>query len=169
MAKAIKVAPAKKGRGRPSGYTQDVADKICEKIVTTPKGMKSICEELGISIGTVLAWLSEGHNNYKKDFALQYARAKEMQSDMLVDEILQIADDGSNDTYKDDDGREKVDQDVIARSRLRVDSRKWIASKLKPKKYGDKLDLTSDGEKLTPIVWQEVKTYDTDEKTNRST
>lgn len=145
-------------------YSEELAEAICEKIATTSMSVKAICEEEGVKVATVLCWLCEGHRNYIESFAKMYARAKEMQAELLADEILQIADDGSNDTYEDEDGRKKTDYDVIARSRLRVDSRKWIASKLKPKKFGDKVDVTSDGEKIAPIVWQEVRTYDTNEK-----
>lgn len=66
-------------------------------------------------------------------------RAREAQADTLAEEILQIADDGSNDTYTDDEGRTHVDYDHISRSKLRVDARKWLASKMAPKKYGDRI------------------------------
>lgn len=153
-------------RGRPSVFTQELADNICEIIASSSKSVRRICLDLEVPYGTVLAWLSEGHPNYKGSFAKQYARAKEMQADLLADEIIEIADDGSNDTYTDDEGMERVDHDVIQRSRLRVDSRKWLAGKLRPKKYGDKMDITSDGEKIAPIIWQETKTYDTNQETN---
>lgn len=67
-----------------------------------------------------------------------YARAREDQADTLADEIVEIADDGTNDTYLNSDGIALTNQDVIARSKLRVDARKWIAAKLKPRKYGDR-------------------------------
>ena len=70
---------------------------------------------------------------------MQYARAREEQAETYADEIVAIADDGRNDTYIDENGNERVNQDVVARSRLRVEARKWVASKLKPKKYGDRL------------------------------
>jgi hypothetical protein len=77
-----------------------------------------------------------------------YARARQERADLLADEIVEIADDGRNDTYVDDEGKVRVDHDVIARSRLRVDARKWVAAKLKPRVYGDKLELS--GEIGTP-------------------
>lgn len=57
----------------------------------------------------------------------------------MAEDTVNIADDGRSDTYIDADGVKRTDQDVIARSRLRVDARKWYASKLAPKKYGDKI------------------------------
>lgn len=160
------MAVAKRGKknGRPSVYTQELADGICQTIASSSKSVRKVCSDLNIPYGTVLAWLSEGHPNYKEDFAKQYARAKEMQADFLAEEIIEISDDGSNDTYEDEDGVEKVNHDVIQRSRLRVDARKWYAGKLRPKKYGDKMDITSDGERIAPIIWQETKTYDTNQE-----
>lgn len=95
---------------------------------------------------TVFRWLAI-HNA----FSDQYARARETQADSLADEILDIADDSSRDTYEDKDGHTKTDQEVIARSRLRVDARKWLAGKLRPKKYGEKIEQTMQGPEGGPI------------------
>ena len=126
--------------GRPQIYTQELADKICEEISTSNKGLRTICKELGISTMTVLRWLSDEE---KKDFRVQYARAKEEQADHLAEEILEIADDSTRDdkTILDKQGNPIIVENTewTKRSQLRVDARKWIASKLKPKKYGDKL------------------------------
>lgn len=91
---------------------------------------------------TVFKWLRE-----RPEFLAQYARAKEESADALADEMLDIADDGSND-WMELHHRENVgwveNGEAMQRSRLRVDTRKWIASKLKPKKYGEKLDLNAE-------------------------
>lgn len=74
-----------------------------------------------------------------------YKLAIEMRADLYAEEIIEIADDGRNDTQTDEEsGVRIVDHDHIARSRLRVDARKWYASKLAPKKYGDKIEHSSD-------------------------
>nr|WP_241430770.1 hypothetical protein [Tatumella saanichensis] len=73
------------------------------------------------------------------DFRNQYARAREVQADVLAEEIIEIADDSSGDVIVDEDGREQTNHERVARSRLRVDARKWYASKLAPKKYGDRI------------------------------
>lgn len=149
MAKVKKKAAKK--IGQPGAYTAIIAEKICEQISTSSKSMKTICGELNIKVATVLCWLSEGHRNYKKDFAKMYARAKEAQADYLAEEILDIADDGSNDLMtitKGDMSYEIENKEVTNRSKLRVDARKWIAAKLKPKKYGDKTDITTNGKEL---------------------
>lgn len=70
--------------------------------------------------------------------ASQYARARESGWAAMAEDCLVVSDDGTNDTYVDDEGRAKTDHDVIARSRLRVDTRKWLLSKMLPKVYGEK-------------------------------
>lgn len=89
---------------------------------------------------TFLRWLSE-----RPALQDQYARAREAQADHYADEIVEISDDGSNDWMSRQQGEETVrvvDHEHISRSKLRVDSRKWLMSKLAPKKYGEKLELS---------------------------
>lgn len=88
------------------------------------------------SKSTILAWLSN-ESEFQKEFQDQYARARMAQAYGWADEILEIADDGRNDTYV-EKGETRTDHDVINRSRLRVDTRKWLLSKLLPKEYGDR-------------------------------
>jgi len=93
------------------------------------------------------------------EFLKQYARAKEESADALAEEMLEIADDGRNDWMArnggtDDEGNARENTYVlngehIQRSRVRIDTRKWLASKLKPKKYGDRVDLTNSDGSLT--------------------
>lgn len=139
-----KKAPAKGDKrkavpkaGAPSKKTPAMMDTICRGIADG-KSARVMCKEVGIDQSTLWDWL-----NKDEAFSKQYARAREDQADLLADELLEIADDGSRD-YAMVDGREVVDHDHIQRAKLRVDTRKWVASKLKPKKYGDKLDLTGD-------------------------
>ncbi|RVJ07872.1 hypothetical protein CN193_04915 [Sinorhizobium meliloti] len=80
-----------------------------------------------------------------EDFGAQYARAREAGMEALADEILQIADSQEGDVITTEDGREIVNHDAIQRARLRVDTRKWLMSKIAPKKYGDRLDLNHSG------------------------
>lgn len=72
--------------------------------------------------------------------AERYARAKEAQLEALADEMVAIADDSTGDTYEDGDGGIRIAPDVVQRARLRVDTRKWLLSKLAPKRYGDKVE-----------------------------
>lgn len=119
---------------RPSKFTQAIADAICTRLMEG-ESLRAICQDQKMpGQRTVYQWLND-----KSEFQQQYARAREVQADRLAEEILEIADDGSRDTYKDDEGNICTDHEVVARSRLRVDSRKWLASKMAPKKYGDRL------------------------------
>lgn len=131
--------------GRPSSFTQATADKICERLAKA-ESLRSICSDADMPCTTtVCKWLSD-----RPDFAAQYARAREAQADTIFDEILDIADDATNDFMerKNGDGSEAFNSEHVQRSKLRIDARKWMAGKLAPKKYGEKLDITSDGEKI---------------------
>jgi hypothetical protein len=131
--------------GRPSTYAQDMADTICERIANG-ESLRSICDDDGFpDKATVFRWLS-----FNDDFRDQYARAREAQADAIFDDILTIADDGQNDWMekKDAEGENigwRENGEAIRRSQLRIDARKWMAGKLKPKKYGEKLDLNVSG------------------------
>lgn len=105
--------------------------------------LRMSCRIHGVKPSTFMDWVKAD-----KALAEQYADAREVGLDAMALEILDIADDGLNDTYVDEQGNTRTDHDVIARSRLRVDSRKWLLSKLMPKKYGDKIDITTQGEKV---------------------
>ncbi|MFA6335567.1 MAG: hypothetical protein WCX48_08445 [Bacteroidales bacterium] len=95
--------------------------------------------------------------NEDKTRADKYARACILRAERVNDEILDIADDKSNDTLEIDLGDgvliEKENKEFIQRSRVRIDARKWWLSKTNPKKYGEKLDITSDNKQLvTPQI-----------------
>jgi hypothetical protein len=86
-----------------------------------------------------------------------YARAREEQADAIFDEVLNIADDARNDWMEkhDEDGANigwRENGEAIRRSQLRIDARKWMAGKLRPKKYGDKLELSGDSESPLQVV-----------------
>jgi hypothetical protein len=127
--------------GRPSSFTREIADEICERLAEG-ESLRSICRSDGMPVqATVFRWLS-----IDEAFLKQYARAREAQADRLADEILDIADDSSHDTESTEHG-DRPNNEWIARSRLRVDARKWLASKMAPKKYGDKVtqEITGGG------------------------
>jgi len=92
---------------------------------------------------TFFEWIDRDEEKAK-----QYVRATEKRADSIFEDILSIVDENTNDTITLEDGREIVNNDVIQRARLRMDARKWMLGKMHPKKYGDKLDVTSDGEKI---------------------
>jgi len=133
--------------GRPSDYTNEIALEICTEIAISSKSLRTICSAENMpSVSSVLRWLRD-----IEEFRTQYARAKEEQADFLVEEMIGIADDGSNDfmtVVKGDQEYTLENKEWTSRSKLRVEARKWAASKLKPKKYGDKIDVTSAGDKI---------------------
>ncbi len=131
--------------GRPTIYSKELAETICEKTATSSKGIVTICNELNIGLTTVWRWLD---NN--DEFRQLYARAKDQQADFMADEINEIADNASNDIIVTENGI-APNHISVARDRLRIDARKWVAAKLKPKKYGDKVDVTSDGQSIAPV------------------
>ena len=124
--------------GRPSTYNQETAAEICQRIAEG-ETLRKICASEGMPVmSTIFAWLAE-----HEEFSKQYAKAREVQQEQMAEEILEISDDGRNDTYTDENGNERTNSEVVARSRLRVDARKWLLSKMAPKKYGDRLDVTA--------------------------
>ncbi len=136
--------------GRPSKYTEEVAKRICEDI-SHGKSLVTICKRPEMpKYSIVMEWLIKDSPYFKPSFLERYTRAREIQADYLAEEIIEIADDSSKDvvikTDKKGNEYEAVDHEVVNRSRLRVDSRKWIASKLKPKKYGDRTIHAGDEE-----------------------
>lgn len=129
--------------GRPTDYTEELGDKICDQL-TQGMSLVKICkaEEMPATV-TVYKWLRE-----HEEFANNYARARDNQADYYADEILEIAD-NAEDPQK---------------ARLQVDTRKWVASKLKPKKFGDKIDMTTNGKDLpTPILGGAAKGVSTND------
>lgn len=148
--------------GRPSEYTKEIADEICERIAEG-ESLRRICLSDHLpNRKTIFHWLL---NDTHPGFCDQYRKAREMQAENFADEMNDIADDGSNDYMEnvDDQGAVigyKLNGEHIQRSKLRIDTRKWIASKLKPKKYGDKLELSGDAEAPVAFVIRDMTKKD---------
>jgi len=140
--------------GRPTDYNQDISDKICERIADG-ESLRTICSDDDMpNKATVFRWLAKF-----PAFSDQYARARDTQAEAIVDEILNIADDGTNDWMerRNGDGENigwQENGEALRRSVLRIDARKWMAGKLKPKKYGDKVQHTgADGEGPVQVIF----------------
>jgi hypothetical protein len=139
--------------GRPTKYTQELADYICERLACG-ESMRSVCRDADLpAVSSVFKWIRED-----AEFSSQYAKAKEESADALIEDMLDIADNGVNDYMEnlDADGKcvgYRLNGEFLQRSKLRVDVRKWAASKLKPKKYGDKtqVDNTSSDGSMSPV------------------
>lgn len=128
---------------KPSTYSEKVAQKICDRIAEG-EPLRQICrDERMPAWRTVYHWRSKN-----EEFAARLASARDMGADAIAEETIEIADDTSNDTIVTENG-EKPNGEWIARSRLRVETRLKLLAKWSPKKYGEKIDVTSDGEKLS--------------------
>jgi len=141
------------GGGRPTILDDDLADTICRRLAHG-ESLRSICRDDAMpDISTVLEWVVNSKNEAQEKFSKQYAKAREAQAEYLADEINDIADDGSNDWIERETEKrnivEQVNGEVVARSRLRVDTRKWYLSKVLPKKYGERLVMA--GDKDNPV------------------
>jgi hypothetical protein len=136
-------------RGRPTDYTQELGDLICSRIIEG-NSLRSILNEEGMpDKATVFRWL-----RLHKEFCDNYEHSTKERTLAMGEEILDIADDGTNDYMTITKGNNEYnveDREVTNRSKLRVETRKWLMSKMQPKKYGDKLDVTS-GNKPIPLL-----------------
>lgn len=142
--------------GRPSIYTPEIAAVICERLANG-ESLRQICAADDMpGRSTVFRWAAEN-----VAFRDQYAVARAAQAEHMADELLDIADDGSNDWMERfySEGQSlgwQVNGEHIQRSRLRVDSRKWLLSKLLPKKYGDAIRQELTGPNGGPIETRSV-------------
>jgi hypothetical protein len=126
-------------------YKPDEIEATFNKIILemiSGRSLRSILADNDMpSINTFYKWIEEDESKMK-----HYARATTIRADFLFEEIIEISDDSSKDTLVTDLGdgvtSERMNAEFVQRSRLRVDARKWVVSKLNPKKYGDKIENT---------------------------
>ncbi|MDK4688510.1 hypothetical protein [Kingella negevensis] len=111
--------------GRPSIYTDELAKEICKRIADG-ESLRAICRDEHMPHrDTVRTWLNESSK-----FSAQYARARELQADYFVDEIIEIADNANAESSVE-----------VQKAKLRIDTRKWAAEKLSSKAYGAKVEV----------------------------
>lgn len=146
------VAPQPNPVGRPTTYTPELAAEILASL-TIGESLRTACKPDHLpAISTWYLWMRD-----QSELSEQYARAKAEAADAMSEDILDIADDATNDWMADnyDEGKTpgySFMGEHVQRSKLRIETRRWLMSKLKARKYGDKLDLTTGGDKLpTPI------------------
>jgi hypothetical protein len=138
IAPTVMVSEEPKAKGRPTKYTEAVAAEICQR-VGEGETLNQICRDAHMPARpTVVSWVLQN----KEGFSDIYARAKELQLEHWADEIIDVADDATNDFMERKNGDDKesswvLNGEHVQRSRLRVDSRKWLLAKLKPKVYGE--------------------------------
>jgi hypothetical protein len=126
-------------RGRPSSYDQVIAAEICRR-TADGESLRSICKDANMpSEACVRRWALDD----VQGFFAQYDMAIKLRAARWAEEVLEISDEPPAVT-----GEGKYDSAYVQHQRLRVDSRKWLLSKVLPKVYGDKIDVTSAGEKV---------------------
>ncbi len=126
--------------GRPSTYTTEIAAIICDRI-SRGESLKAICNSPGIPDQVVVyGWLGR-----QPEFAQMYARAREDQADTLADEIAALADEEPR-MVVDDKGVARIDSAWVQWQKNRVEARKWVAAKLKPKKWGERIQVAGDAD-----------------------
>ncbi len=133
-------------------FNQVAADAVCA-MLEDGKSLRAACRELELTPSTVLQWSKDN-----ADFQKQYTCARETGYKLLADEIIDIADEKEVQVrYDGEDTTLDLSPTAIARNRLRVDTRKWMLSKMLPKIYGDKLELSGDPDKpLTTVTRVEL-------------
>lgn len=122
-------------------YSDELAEEICLKVATSTKGLNHLCKEHSHWPGktTIYEWRIKFPS-----FAEKYLQAKRHQADLLAEETLDIADDNSQDEYIDENGNRRLNAEFVSRSKLRVETRKWMAGRLLPKVWGDKVGQDED-------------------------
>lgn len=134
--------------GHTKAEKDNIITAICDKVIEDRISFNEAVKDSEISLVTFYKWIS-------KDVELQtlYNYAREVRSDVLFEEIIEIADKTEEGVTieTDDHGRTKEKKgDMTQHRRLKIDSRKWVVSKMSPKKYGDRLDLSSLDGSMTP-------------------
>ena len=129
----------------------DIVNDICDSVSNGIATRNAILKNK-IPFKTFYEWIDADGIKSK-----QYTRATELRAELMADELMTISDSTADDIIIDERGNEIINHNVIQRDKLRIDTRKWLMSKMMPKKYGENksLDLTTLGEKITqpPITW----------------
>jgi hypothetical protein len=133
-------------RGRPSDYTDELAEEICIKIATQSKGILRLCEENEHwpDRSTIFRWKLDNQH-----FCDLYDKAKQAQLEVLHDDLITISDDTSKDLTENDSGKIVYNNECVNRSRLKIDTRKWILERLAPKKFGAKQETSRSDEDVS--------------------
>lgn len=139
--------------GRPTKYSKELADRICEQISTSIFGLETICSNNPDfpNPSNIFVWLIK-----YPEFQEKYDKAREHQCNVMADKILQVAWDDARDTIESERG-ETCNSEWISRSRLKVDSLKWLLTKLQPRKYGEKVQNDTTVTLNTQDDWVKLK------------
>lgn len=138
---------------RPSEFDQSIADQLCAWLAEGRSLNKFCALEGNPAATTIRRWKEQS-----AEFRSQYAQARLDQYYFWADQIVDISDDGVNDTYLDDKGNVRTDHDVIHRSKLRVESRKWLLSKRLPAEFGDQVSASDQKVEPKTLVFKRGET-----------
>ncbi len=124
--------------GRPTDYSEDKAQKILE-LLMSGVSLNQICKQDDMPSRTTLYnWLADARYS---EFLNKYRHAREIQAEHYFDEMMDIADNSLNDWVERETKNGQVitvlDHEHVQRSKLRIDTRKFVCAKLNPKKYGE--------------------------------
>jgi len=124
------------GPGRPTTYTPELAQRVCDLVASTDEGLDHICASADDlpHPSTVYLWRIT-----HAEFSEKYLQAKQLQGEMFAEGTLRIA--REKPVYFDSEGNERVDAGHVAWQKLNVNTRQWHASKLAPKIYGDQKQI----------------------------
>lgn len=141
--------------GNKTIYTPELAERICKRLAKG-ESLSAICRDKDMpNRDTVNQWVI--HN--MQGFTELYNNARNLGLDTMADEVLDIADDGSNDWMESnnpDNPGYKFNKENFGRSRLRVDTRKWYLAKMAPKRYGEVNRLELTGKDGGPVETKEL-------------
>jgi hypothetical protein len=126
---------AKRPRGNPTVYTPEKAEIIIDAL-KNGIGVNEACRLAGVPRGTLMEWVT--HN--REGFAELYANARDLYLDLMADELLRLTDECP------------PEPGFVAKTRLQVDTRKWYLSKLAPKRYSDRIDVTTNGKDIPAAI-----------------
>ena len=140
--------------GRPSSYSPGLAERICQRIASG-ENVKDICRDDDMpAVSTVTLWVVSD----REGFSALYRRAREAWAYVRADELLDIADDSSGDTIETESGQ-RINSEFVQRSRLKVETRRWLMSKFAPSVFGDKQTVESTGPNGGPILNVQLVSY----------
>jgi hypothetical protein len=136
-------------------YSTEDKERIFKSIISEIENgasLRSVLRKDNMpSSSTFFIWVDENAEKSK-----QYERSIELRSEFLFDEMFEIADKQGEDVTLDKDGNKVLNHNIVQRNRLQIDVRKWALSKMMPKKFGDKLDMTTGGEKINSSIQVEI-------------
>ena len=149
--------------GRPSIYSEELANRICEVVATNPNGLPTLCKKFDFmpDPDTIRVWRWT-----KPLFSAKYTLAKQHQAELMAESSEDVIEELASYEFVDKEGATRLDSGMVAKARLLIDTRKWHASKLAPKIYGDKATdvITADNttevaEKVAKIIKDSEREY----------